>query len=52
MEHIIVSDGSPYDHKKPLTCPHCIDRMWALRKELCDKYGWDYWPDDLMGVYK
>lgn len=34
----------PYDPKKPITCPKCIDRFSALKAELCEKYGWAKWP--------
>ena len=43
-KHQVVSDGMPYDAKKPLTCPHCIDLLNKFREDLCKKYGWDSWP--------
>jgi hypothetical protein len=51
MKHLIISEGSPYDHKKPLTCPHCIAILVQQRKQLCEKYEWEEWPKDLGHVY-
>lgn len=45
--HNHVSEGSPYDHNKPVDCPDCINELWAIRDELCEKYGWSEWPDAL-----
>jgi hypothetical protein len=42
--------GVPYDHKKKITCPHCLDLIWQERAKLCKKYEWDKWPSDLKGA--
>ena len=39
--------GPPYDATAPITCQGCIDMLWALRDEMCVKYGWEQWPDKL-----
>lgn len=51
LTHVPVSDGSPYDHRKPLTCAHCIAILWEKRDALCEKYGWSEWPEALNGGY-
>lgn len=39
--------GPPYDASLPIVCPACIDMLWEARYDLCEKYGWESWPDKL-----
>ena len=39
--------GCPFDFSMPIDCNACRVLIWTWRQELCDKYGWDKWPDDL-----
>ena len=51
MEHNHIGLGQPpYDHNKKISCPECIELIWAFRAKLCAKYGWDEWPNDLKGA--
>lgn len=40
--HVLYS--GPYDHRRPITCPACLDALERQRVELCQKYGWKEWP--------
>ncbi len=46
-EHAHTSYGNPYDPKRPITCAACIAAVRLWRQELCEKYGWDQWPEDI-----
>jgi hypothetical protein len=46
-EHVHENFGSPYDFSLPVTCPACVEILWEKRDKLCEKYGWDKWPDAL-----
>lgn len=48
--HKHISVGSPYDHKKKISCPACIAQHESLRDELCKKYDWAVWPESLKGA--
>jgi hypothetical protein len=50
--HQPKSEGSPYNHTALLTCRHCINLLWEWRWALCDKYGWEQWPESLLGGYE
>lgn len=49
-EHVHHSYGSPYDHKKKIDCLACIAKITEFRNELCEKYGWEEWPEALKGA--
>ena len=42
--------GPPYVHNKPISCVKCIEEILAYRADLCEKYGWDAWPEDISVV--
>lgn len=44
--HEVSVVGRPYNPKVPITCPACLDKMAAVRLELCNKYGWNVWPEE------
>mgnify|MGYP006192764933 CR=1 FL=1 len=42
--------GPPYNPKKSVTCPECVEEILAYRAELVKRYGWDEWPESISVV--